>query len=498
VGVFRTKSVEASIKHTEDSEHRLHKRLGPVDLTVFGIGVIIGAGIFTVTGRAAAEYAGPSIVLSFVLGAICCALAALCYAEFASTVPVAGSAYTFSYATLGELVAWIIGWDLVLELALGAAVVARGWSAYLQNLFDLPTWLAGDTATPDWGAIAIVAALATIAVVGTKLSGRFTSVLVVIKLAVIALVIVVGAFYIKSSNYQPFIPPSKPSESPSGLTQPLIQALFGLEPTSFGWYGIVAAASIVFFAYIGFDIVATAAEETKDPKRDLPRGIIGSLVICTILYMAVSLVITGMVKYTELNSAAPLAEAFKVNGVTWASKAISLGAVCGITTVILVLMLGQSRVLFAMARDGLLPQGLAKVHPTFGTPYRITIVTSAVIAVLAGFVNLEQLSEMVSIGTLFAFVVVSAGVIVLRRTRPDLERSFKTPAVPWTPVLAILSCVWLMLNLPVETWLRFIVWMVVGFVIYFLYGASHSRMALGGDSRTASDRRKSVLDSRDE
>jgi basic amino acid/polyamine antiporter, APA family len=287
-------------------------------------------------------------------------------------------------------------------------------------------------------------------------------------------------------------------EASSGLTQSLIQALFGLEPTSFGVFGIVAAASVVFFAYIGFDIVATAAEETRNPARDLPRGIIGSLAICTVLYMAVALVITGMVKYTELNTGAPLAEAFAANGVTWASKVISVGAVCGITTVILVLMLGQSRVLFAMARDGLLPEGLAKVHPRFGTPYRITLITAAFVAVLAGFVDLTKLSEMVSIGTLFAFVVVSAGVIILRRTRPDLPRSFRTPAVPLLPALAILACVWLMLNLPIETWLRFIVWMVFGFVIYFLYGASHSR--LGRDQvveghafhRAPSDRRRSL------
>src|SRR3954447_17270673 len=474
--VLRTKSVEQSIQDTDEPSHKLKRELSAWDLTVFGVGVIIGTGIFVLTGKQAATNAGPAVVISFALAAIACGLAALCYAEFASTVPVAGSAYTFSYATLGELVAWIIGWDLVLELGLGAAVVARGWSAYLQELFDLPTWLAGDTATPDWGAIGIVAVLTVVAVIGTKLSGRFTAVLVVIKLAVVLLVIVVGAFYIDSSNYKPFIPPSTPTESASGLTQPLIQAVFGLEQTAFGWYGIVAAASIVFFAYIGFDIVATAAEETRDPKRDLPRGIIGSLVICTILYMAVSLVITGMVKYTELNSAAPLAQAFEANGVVWAQKAISLGAVCGITTVILVLMLGQSRVLFAMSRDGLLPQGMAKVHPTFGTPYRITLLTAGFVAALAGFVDLTKLSEMVSIGTLFAFVVVSAGVIILRRTRPDLHRAFKAPGVPWLPALAILACVCLMLNLPVETWLRFIVWMVLGFVIYFLYGASHSRL----------------------
>jgi APA family basic amino acid/polyamine antiporter len=477
VDLTRTKSVEQSIRETDEPDHKLKKSLSAWDLTVFGVGVIIGTGIFVLTGKQAALNAGPAVVISFLLAAVACGLAALCYAEFASTVPVAGSAYTFSYATLGELVAWIIGWDLVLELALGAAVVARGWSAYLQNLFGLPTWLAGDKAIPDLGAVFIVAVLAALAVVGTKLSGRVTAVLVVIKLVVVGLVIVAGLFYVKTSNYQPFIPPSTPKPAGgSTLTQPLIQAVFGLQPAAFGVFGIVAAASVVFFAYIGFDIVATAAEETRNPARDLPRGIIGSLAICTVLYVAVALVITGMTKYTQLNSAAPLAEAFRLNGVTWASKAISVGAVCGITTVILVLMLGQSRVLFAMSRDGLLPQGLAKVHPRFGTPYVITIITSVAVAALAAFVNLEKLSEMVSIGTLFAFVVVSAGVIILRRTRPDLERAFTAPGVPWLPVLAILACVWLMLNLPVETWLRFIVWMVIGFCIYFLYGASHSRL----------------------
>ena len=495
--VMRTKSVERSIRETDEPEHKLKKSLNAWDLTVFGVGVIIGTGIFVLTGEQAALNAGPAVVVSFLLAAVACGLAALCYAEFASTVPVAGSAYTFSYATLGELVAWIIGWDLVLELGLGAAVVSRGWSAYLQKLFGLPTWLAGDQAVPDFGAILIVVLLSGLAIVGTKLSGRVTAVLVVIKLAVVLLVIVAGLFYVKTANYTPFIPAAKPKEAGSGLTQPLIQAVFGLEPTSFGVFGIVAAASVVFFAYIGFDIVATAAEETRNPARDLPRGIIASLAICTVLYMAVALVITGMVRYTQLNTGAPLAEAFEANGVTWASKLISVGAVCGITTVILVLMLGQSRVLFAMARDGLLPTGLARVHPTFGTPYRITLITSAFIAALAGFVDLTKLSEMVSIGTLFAFVVVSAGVIILRRTRPDLKRAFRAPGVPWMPAFAILACVWLMLNLPVETWLRFVVWMVLGFGIYFLYGASHSRLGRGYDEDAgAPGGRRRPLDSR--
>jgi APA family basic amino acid/polyamine antiporter len=481
MSLFRVKSVERSIKETDEPDHRLKKELTAWDLTFFGIGVVIGTGIFVLTGQQAATNAGPAIVISFALAGIACGLAALCYAEFASTVPVAGSAYTFSYATLGELVAWIIGWDLVLELALGAAVVSRGWSAYLQSLFDLPTWLAGDNATPDFGAVAIVLGLTVIGVLGAKLSGRFTGVLVVIKVAVVLFVVVAGLFFVKASNYSPFIPDSKPATAESGAQQTLLQAFFGFDPTMFGVYGVIAAASVVFFAYIGFDIVATAAEETHNPQRDVPRGIIGSLVICTVLYVLVSFVVTGMLAYDDkrMNTAAPLAEAFKANDAAWASKLISTGAVAGLTTVVLVLMLGQARVLFAMSRDGLLPVGLAKVHPRFGTPYRITVITGAVVAVLAAFVPLSELANLVSIGTLFAFVLVSAGVVVLRRTRPDLERAFTVPGVPWLPILSIVACAWLMVNLTVETWARFVIWMVVGFVIYFLYGNRHSRLGRG-------------------
>jgi APA family basic amino acid/polyamine antiporter len=481
MSLFRVKSVERSIEETDEPDHRLKKELTAWDLTFFGIGVIIGTGIFVLTGQQAATNAGPAIVISFVLAGLACGLAGLCYAEFASTVPVAGSAYTFSYATLGELVAWIIGWDLVLELALGAAVVARGWSAYLQSLFDLPTWLAGDNATPDFGAVAIVLALTVIGVLGTKLSGRFTGVLVVIKVAVVLFVVVAGLFFVKLSNYSPFVPDSKPAEAGSGAQQTLLQAVFGFEPTMFGFYGVIAAASVVFFAYIGFDIVATAAEETHNPQRDVPRGILGSLIICTVLYVLVSFVVTGMLEYSDkrMNTAAPLAEAFEANDAAWASKLISLGAVAGLTTVVLVLMLGQARVLFAMSRDGLLPVPLAKVHPRFGTPYRITIITGVGVAALAAVVPLSELANLVSIGTLFAFVLVSAGVVILRRSRPDLERSFKVPGVPWLPILSILACAWLMVNLSVETWARFVIWLVIGFVIYFLYGNRHSRLGRG-------------------
>lgn len=485
VGVFRVKSVEASIRETDEPEHRLKKELTAWDLTSFGIGVIIGTGIFVLTGQQANENAGPAVALSFVLAGITCGFAALCYAEFASTVPVAGSAYTFSYATMGELIAWIIGWDLVLELALGAAVVARGWSAYLHDLLSLPDWMAGDAALPDIAAIAIVLALAAVAMAGTKLAGRFTGVLVVIKVSVVLFVIIAGLFFLKAANFTPFLPRAVSAPGESGGDRPLVQVLFGMTPTHFGAMGMIAAASVVFFAYIGFDIVATTAEETRNPSRDVPRGIIGSLVICTVLYVLVSLVITGMLKYSDprMATAAPLSEAFQAVGADWASKLISLGAVCGLTTVVLVLMLGQTRVLFAMCRDGLLPPRLAAVHPRWGTPYLITIATALFVAILAGVVPLAELSKLVSIGTLFAFVLVSAGVIILRRTRPDLPRKFKVPAVPWVPILSIACCAWLMLNLSVDTWLRFIIWLIIGFGIYFTYGMRHSKLR-GADRNT--------------
>ncbi|GAA0733983.1 amino acid permease [Dactylosporangium roseum] len=475
--LFRTKSIEQSMHDTDEPGQRLRKNLSAVDLTVFGVGVIIGTGIFVLTGQQAARNAGPAIVLSFALAGVVCALAALCYAEFASTVPVAGSAYTFSYATLGQFIAWIIGWDLCLELALGAAVVSRGWSAYLQDLLNLPTWLAGDKAVPDWGAIFVVVALTVVSILGAKLSGRVTGTLVVVKVAVVLFVIGLGLFFVKAANYQPFIPPAETAERQSGADAPLLQILVGMTPQHFGWFGIVAAASIVFFAYIGFDVVATTAEETRRPQRDVPWGIIGSLVICAVLYMATSFVVTGMVKYTDLDTAAPLAKAFDVVGQGWAADLIALGAVCGITSVILVLLLGQSRVSFAMARDGLLPPVLAKVHPRFGTPWVMSTITGVIVAVLAGFVPLSELSELTSIGTLFAFVVVSLGVVVLRRKRPDLPRAFRVPGVPWLPLASVLASLWLMLNLPVVTWVRFLIWMVAGLVLYLVYGMRRATLA---------------------
>ncbi|GGN00897.1 amino acid permease [Streptomyces fuscichromogenes] len=484
--LFRTKNVEQSIKDTEEPEHALKKSLSALDLTVFGVGVIIGTGIFVLTGTAAKNNAGPAVALSFVVAGVVCGLAALCYAEFASTVPVAGSAYTFSYASLGEFPAWIIGWDLVLELALGTAVVAVGWSGYIHSLLDnagwhLPGYLSGRDGAHGFGfdilAAALVLVLTAILVVGMKLSARVTSVVVAIKVAVVLVVIIAGAFFIHSGNYSPFVPPKEPVPAGGNLKAPLIQLMIGWAPSNFGVMGIFTAASVVFFAFIGFDVVATAAEETRNPQRDVPRGIIGSLIICTALYVAVAIVVTGMQKYSELSVDAPLADAFKATGHPWFAGLISFGAAVGLTTVCMILLLGQSRVFFAMSRDGLLPRFFSHTHPRFRTPYRPTILLGVVIAIVAGFTSLSELAELVNIGTLFAFIVVAISVIILRNTRPDLERSFRTPWVPALPIVSVLASLWLMLNLPAETWLRFAIWMVIGFVVYFLYGRSHSRLA---------------------
>lgn len=490
-GLLRTKPVEQSIADTEAPEHALRKSLSALDLVVFGVGVVIGTGIFVLTGTAAKDYAGPAVALSFAAAGIVCTLAALCYAEFASTVPVAGSAYTFSYASIGEFPAWIIGWDLVLELALGAAVVAVGWSGYVQSLLasagvTLPASIGGG-GHGSWGfnlpAALLVLVLTAVLVAGMKLSARVTSVIVAIKVTVVLLVIVAGAFFIKGANYRPFVPPTRPTPGASGGATPLVQALFGFTPSTFGVMGIFSAAAVVFFAYIGFDIVATAAEETRNPQRDLPRGIIGSLLICTVLYMLVSVVVTGMQHYTQLSTDAPLADAFKSVGQPVYASLISVGAVAGLTSVTMILLLGQSRVFFAMSRDGLLPRTFAEVHPRFGTPWKSTLLLGVVVAGVAGVIPLRELSELVNIGTLFAFVVVSIGVVVLRRSRPDLPRAFRTPAVPLIPILSVAACVWLMINLPVATWWRFGIWMVLGLVVYFAYGRSHSRLGMAAAPR---------------
>ncbi|MFI9535585.1 amino acid permease [Nocardia fusca] len=473
--LFRTKSVEQSIRDTDEPGKKLRKDLTAWDLAIFGVAVVIGAGIFTLTARTAGNVAGPAVSLAFVFAAIACGLTALCYAEFASTVPVAGSAYTFSYATFGELAAWIIGWDLLLEFALAAAVVSKGWSQYLGQVFDRGAAVVEiGGVTFDWGAVLLIAVLTTLLALGTKLSSRVSMIAVAIKVGVILLVIVVGLSFFDSANLTPFIPESVPGEDGQGLTQSLFSWATGAGNSTFGWYGLLAAASLVFFAFIGFDVVATAAEETKNPQRDLPRGILGSLIVVTILYVAVTIVLTGMVPYTDLaGDDATLATAFALNGANWAKNIISIGALAGLTTVVMVMLLGQTRVLFAMSRDGLVPRGLARTGDR-GTPVRITVIVGVVCAILAGFVEFGTLEEMVNIGTLFAFLLVSIGVVVLRRTRPDLPRGFKVPLVPYVPILAVLSCLWLMVNLSVETWLRFVVWMLLGLVMYFAYGRRHS------------------------
>ncbi|WP_190822631.1 amino acid permease [Saccharopolyspora pogona] len=494
MSIMRVKSVEQSIRDAEAPEFRLRRVLRAVDLLGIGIGAIIGTGIFVLTGVAAATDAGPGIAISFVFSGIACGLAALCYAEFASVVPVAGSAYTFSYASMGEFLAWIIGWDLMLEFVLGASTVSVGWSRYFVAALNsiglgLPEAL---TAAPGAGGVvnlpgAIIALILTgVLVVGIRLSASVTNVVVAIKLVVVLFFIIFGAFFIKAANWSPFIPPHQPAApgaAGAALEEPLINAIFG-QTGSFGLSGLVAGAALVFFAYIGFDIVASGAEETRRPQRDMPIGILGSLAICSILYVLVSLVMTGIVKYDQLDTAAPMATAFQAIGASWAAGLVSLGAIAGLTTVILILMLGQARVGFAMSRDGLLPVWFAKVHPKFRTPYRITVITGIVVAAVASLTPINVLAEMTNIGTLFAFVLVSIGVLVLRRTRPDLPRSFRVPWVPVVPILAAAACLYLMLNLVGWTWIRFGIWMLIGLVVYFVFSRKNSRL---GKSETVGE-----------
>ena len=485
MSMFRTKSIEQSIADTDEPEYQLKKSLTALDLTVFGVGVVIGAGIFTLTGRVAHEMTGPAIVISFVVAAFCCAMAAMCYAEFASTVPVSGSAYTFSYASLGEVLAWIIGWDLILEMFLGASVVAQGWSAYLGVLLEklglaLPPAISYGGVV-DLPAMLLVVALGVLITVGIKESMRVNMVLVAVKLFIVLFVIVAGFMFINPANYTPFIPEAAATTTSAAFSwsQPLLQWLTGSAPTAFGWGGVFAGAALVFFAYIGFDVVATTAEEARNPQRDLPIGIIASLTICTILYAAVAIVVTGMVNYTEIDPKAALASAFVHHGQSWMATLISAGAVAGLTTVVLTLMIGATRIIFAMSRDNLLPIGIAKVHPKFRTPWKISIIVTAVCAVTAGLTPIGVLEEMVNIGTLSAFILVSIAVVVLRRQRPDLPRAFKVPFSPVLPILSALICFYLTLNLSLETWVRFLVWMAIGFAIYAAYGVRKARLATG-------------------
>jgi len=488
---LRVKSVEASIADAHDDERSLKRSLGTWDLALMGIAVAVGAGIFSVGAQAAANFAGPSVIVSFVLAAVTCGLAIMCYAEFASTVPVAGSAYTFTYATMGELLAWIIGWDLILEMFTAAAVLAKYWGVYLGEAllaFGIPfpsTFELGGL-TVSWPAFLIVAIFTALLVAGTKLTSRVGAVFTLIKVGIVVFVIVVGFFFVKAANFTPFIPEPVPTDGGAGdvWTQSLVSWATGAAPAQYGVFGMLAAASLVFFAFIGFDVVATSAEEVRDPQRRLPRGIFLGLGIVTALYVLVSIVMTGMVSYRELaeQETPSLATAFRLVGQDWASAVISLGALAGLTTVIMVLLLGLSRIVFALSRDGLLPRWLSKTTAHTKTPARIQVIGGLVVALIAAFTDVGLLEEMINIGTLSAFVLVSLGVVVLRRTRPDLKRGF---TVPWSPVLPILSaalCVWLMLNLTTLTWVRFIVWLAIGVVIYLLYGRRRSRLAGGGVS----------------
>ncbi|NHN54700.1 amino acid permease [Calidifontibacter sp. DB0510] len=483
--LVRTKDVDTVLRQNDegsDGGHhaRLSKRLTAWDLMGFGIGIVIGTGIFTLTGIEAKNHAGPAIIVSFAIAGLVSLLAALCYAELAAAVPTAGSSYTYAYTTIGEIFAWIIAWDLVLEFALGAAVVSRGWSGYLQEALNLPTTFFGEKSTVNLGAIAIALVLGIVAAVGIRESKLVTNALVIIKVSVCVFIVVVGIFFVKAANLSPFVPPSQPpAEKASGLTQPLWQFVSGVEPSSFGFAGILVASAVVFFAYSGFEAVANLGEETKDPAKDMPRGLIGTLVICTVLYLAVCFVLTGMVKYTNLSTGAPLSDAFDQVGMGWASILIGIAAVAGLSSVILVDIVAMGRIGFALCRDGLLPPSVGAVHPKFHTPMRITLATTAVVCLLAGFVPLDVLAEMVSIGTLFAFVVVSIAVAVLRRTKPRMKRPFRTPQVPLLPIISALSCVALMAALSVETWIRFLVWLVIGLLIYAFYGYRHSRLATG-------------------
>jgi APA family basic amino acid/polyamine antiporter len=439
----------------------LRRALRATDLTMLGIGAIVGAGIFVLTGVAAARFSGPAVILSFVISGFACAMAALCYAEFAAMIPVAGSAYSYSYATMGELVAWIIGWDLVLEYAVGAAAVAVGWSGYLRVILEgmgihppvALTHAPGGSPSGfvDLPAMLIVLAVSAILYVGISESARFNSLIVTVKLFVIAIIIAAGAFYVRPANWHPFAP--------------------------FGWNGVMQGAAVIFFAYIGFDAVSTAAEEVIDPKRDLPIGILASLFVCTALYVLVAAVITGMVPARMIDLNAPLASAFVTRGLGVISGVISVGAVAGLTSVLLVLLLGQSRIFFAVSRDGLLPAAFSRIHPRFKTPYIPTVVTAVAVSLAAGFLPIQEIAELTNIGTLFAFVLVCLGVWILRHIEPGLNRPFHTPLVPLVPILGAGFCAYLMKSLPVVTWLRFFIWMAAGMLLYFFYGRHHSRVA---------------------
>jgi APA family basic amino acid/polyamine antiporter len=475
--LFATKSFDVLLEQAADREHGLKRSLGPVDLLMLGVGAIIGVGIFVLTGQAAATYAGPAIVLSFVLAGFACAFSSLCYSEMAAMIPIAGSAYTYSYATMGELVAWIIGWDLILEYSLAGALVSVGWSGYVVSLLrdvgiHLPAALTTapytyDTTAQAWHATGAVvnlpAALVVLLVtallaIGIKESATVITALVFVKVAIVITFIVAGAMYLRTENWHPFLPPNT--------------GTFG----QFGWSGVLRGAGVVFVAYIGFDAVSTAAQETRNPRRDMPIGIIGSLIVCTVLYVLVAGVLTGIVPYTSLNVPDPIAVGISATGLGWLTIMVKIGAIAGLSSVILVMLMGQPRILWSMAIDGLLPQGFAKVHPRFRTPHVTTIAIGLVVAIAGGLLPIDVLAELQSIGTLLAFVLVCGGVWLLRHTRPDLPRPFKTPWVPLVPLLGMGTCLYLMYGLPRETWLRLAIWIAIGLIVYFAYGRRHSKL----------------------
>jgi basic amino acid/polyamine antiporter, APA family len=466
----------ADIVASGEGEGTMSKSLGLASITAMGIGAIIGAGIFVLTGTAAANYAGPAIMLSFVLGGVACAFVGLCYSELAAMLPVAGSSYTYTYATLGEIFAWIIGWDLILEYAMGAATVAVGWGKYALSLLEnvgitIPATLTAPPGTEvkladgttahalfNLPAVFIVAVLTIMLIMGTKESARLNNIMVAVKLFVVVAFIALGIAYIKPANWHPFIPQSTGE--------------FG----HYGWSGILRGSSVVFFAFIGFDAVSTAAQEARDPQKDMPRGILGALFICTLLYIAVAAVLTGLVPYKDLNVAAPIAKGVDVIGLTWFSVVIKIGALTGLTTVILVLLYGQSRIFYTMSHDGLLPGLFSRIHPKLQTPYLSQALIGTLVALVAAVVPIDILGEMVSIGTLLAFVLVCGAVIYLRKSDAEVHRPFRVPGVPVVPLLGIAFCLLLMAGLPLATWARLVIWLAIGLAIYFGYSRSHSAM----------------------
>lgn len=458
--LLRTKPLEQSLKDASGTDRKtLSRSMGALDLTALGIGAIIGTGIFVLTGVAAAKYAGPAVIISFVFSGFVAGLAALAYAELAAMVPVAGSAYAYAYSSMGEIIAWLIGWNLVLEYLVAAGAVAVGWSSYFNDLLKsvnvyIPHAFASspfEGGIIDLPAILITLLVTWIAIRGTRSSARATRLVVAVKLAVVALFIIIGIFQVRPSNWVPFAP--------------------------FGYTGIMHGAAIIFFAYIGFDAVSTAAEEVRNPNRDLPRGIIASLAVSTILYIIVAAVLTGMIKYTQLDTPSPIAMALLTTGVKWASALISVGAIAGLTSVLLAVIFAQSRIFFAMSRDGLLPPVFATIHSKYSTPWVDTLIIGVTVSLVGAFFPVDLIAQMANIGTLSALAIVSAGVIILRRKKPDLPRPFRMPWVPVLPALSVIFCVYLMINLPIVTWVRFVVWMAIGLYVYYGYGFSHSRLS---------------------